>query len=99
MKGLPVEVKEVVLSDGYSSPEAFHQCFWEDGAANKYSRLDRYGKGLFVVRKIVEIPEDVLEFDPLMGKLRGLLDAARAVVSNWEKQKQEEEARAEEACT
>ena len=94
---LPEEVQIALREDNYPSPEVFLQCFWEEGAANKYSRLDRYGRGLFVVRKVVEVPEDVLEFHPLMGNLRGLLDAAREEQLEKDKQLRDLESGLEEA--
>jgi hypothetical protein len=94
---LPEEIQVALREDGYTSPDVFSQCFWEEGAANGFARLDKYGKGLVLVRKVVQISEEILEFHPVMGDLRGLLLAANEVVQAMVKAKRDLANKLEEA--
>jgi hypothetical protein len=85
---LPIEVKDAIIGDDYQSAEVFKQCFLpEDG--DKYSRIDMYGKGLLVKRKVLQnVEEDSVDFHPVLGRLRKLLDVAKQVVDEANKQSQ-----------
>lgn len=71
-----------------------------EDTASRYARLDKYGSGLLTVRRVIAgVSPESVEFHPVMGKLRGLLDTAAAVVQEKEKARMELESVAMEAVS
>ena len=97
LETLPAEVQDVIQQDGYTSAAIFKSCFWDENLGSRYERINKYGHGLFIIRKVVAgISAETLEFNPLMGRLRGLLDASGAVMKKTERAAEEMAERAEE---
>ena len=80
-EALPVGVKTALSEAEYSSPELLKRCFWVEDPAKLYERIDKYGRHLLLDQRVDgDVQPANVDFHPVMGKLRGLLEAATLVV-------------------